>query len=101
MTPSRIRSLRLARGLTLDQLAAAVGTSKSYIWQLEHKETNPGAALLSKIAQVLGVTTGYLLGIEDDLVEAEDRAFYRRYVAMPEGVKKQIRAVANVMKGME
>ena len=33
----RLRSLREAKGLTLQQVADAVGCTKAYIWELEKK----------------------------------------------------------------
>lgn len=97
MTLSRISTLRTARGLTMAELAATVGTSKSHIWALEHGRYSPGAALLGRIAQTLGVTSEYLLGIEHDLADAEDEAFFRSYLAMPQETRARVRAVVEVM----
>ncbi|WP_409024781.1 helix-turn-helix domain-containing protein, partial [Klebsiella pneumoniae] len=37
MLSEKIRELRTSRGLSLDQLASNVGSTKSYIWELEKK----------------------------------------------------------------
>jgi len=36
-----LRSLRLKRGLTYAQMAKEVGTSKSYIWEVENNISSP------------------------------------------------------------
>ncbi|MBY4614531.1 MULTISPECIES: helix-turn-helix domain-containing protein [Rhizobium] len=97
----RIKELRTAKGLTLDQLATATASSKSYIWELENKDPpRPSAEKLADIAAVLGVTTDYLIGREEvTLADAEDKAFFREYSQMSEGTRKKIRAMAKLMGG--
>lgn len=51
----RIHGLRRARGLTLEQLAAASGVSRSMISLIERAETSPTATVLDKLADALGV----------------------------------------------
>lgn len=73
----RIKELRTKKGMTLDDLAGATGSSKSYIWELENKNPpRPSAEKLSEIAAVLEVTTDYLIGRETTLETAEDKAFF-------------------------
>lgn len=95
----RIKELRVARGLTLEQLAQATDSSKSYIWELENKNPpRPSAEKLSAIAEALGVTVDYLFGRDDQtLAEAEDKAFYRAYSSMPESTRRQIREMAKIL----
>ncbi|MDZ5460441.1 helix-turn-helix domain-containing protein [Azohydromonas lata] len=52
---TRIRDLRKARGLTLEQLAELSGVSRSMISLIERRETSPTAAVLNKLADALGV----------------------------------------------
>jgi transcriptional regulator with XRE-family HTH domain len=93
---SRIKELRTKKGLTLDQLAEATSSSKSYIWELENKNPpRPSAEKLSIIAETLGVTVDYLFGrLEQSLAEAEDKAFFREYSALPDETKQAIRQLA-------
>jgi transcriptional regulator with XRE-family HTH domain len=56
----RVRELRAAQGLTLDQLAARSGVSRSMISVVERGESSPTAALLDKLAAGLGVTLNAL-----------------------------------------
>lgn len=97
---ARVHERRTALGLTLDDLADKAGITKSYLWALESgRARSPGAELLDRVAVALEVTTGYLLG-STTLVDAEDEAFRRRYLAMPEPVKAQVRAIAQVLGRM-
>lgn len=97
----RIKELRTKKGLTLDQLATATGSSKSYIWELENKNPpRPSAEKLAEIAKVLEVTTDYLIGREAvTLEDAEDKAFFREYSNMPEKTREKIRAMARLLGG--
>ena len=53
----RLRRLREAKKLTLQQVADAVGCTKAYIWELEMREgQRPTAERLNAIAKTLGVT---------------------------------------------
>ncbi|MBC7956989.1 MAG: helix-turn-helix transcriptional regulator [Cytophagales bacterium] len=63
----RVRDLRAAQGLTLEQLAARSGVSRSMISVVERGESSPTAALLDKLAAGLGVTL-------NSLFEASHRA---------------------------
>lgn len=97
----KIKELRTKKGLTLDQLAAATGSSKSYIWELENKDPpRPSAEKLAAIAAALGVTTDYLIGREEvTLADAEDKAFFREYSQMPDDTREKIRAMARLLGG--
>lgn len=85
--------------MTLDQLAQVTGSSKSYIWELENKNPpRPSAEKLSAIATALGVTVDYLLGTDDQTLEAaEDKAFFRQYSSMPESTRRTIREMAGLL----
>jgi transcriptional regulator with XRE-family HTH domain len=51
----RVRSLRVARGLSLDATAKACGVSRSMISLIERGESSPTAIVLEKLATGLGV----------------------------------------------
>ncbi len=62
---SRVRSLRLLRGLTLPQLAEKGGVSVGLLSQLENADdesANPNLQTLRRIANALEVTVADLLG---------------------------------------
>ncbi|PTM51131.1 helix-turn-helix domain-containing protein [Phreatobacter oligotrophus] len=56
----RVRELRAAKGLTLDQLAALSGVSRAMISRIERAEASATAVLLVKLGAALGVTLGTL-----------------------------------------
>lgn len=64
----RVRALRLARGMTQDDLALAVGVSPSggmiRLW--EHGRKKPGYRNLRDLCLALGTSADYLLGFTDD-----------------------------------
>ena len=59
----RLQGLRKRGNLTLEALAAEIGSTKSYLWDLENKPTiRPSAALVHRLAVALDNTVGVLLG---------------------------------------
>lgn len=52
----RIRDARIAKGWSLDQLAAALGMSKVSIWQWEQGQARPRATRLAEVARILGLS---------------------------------------------
>lgn len=95
----RIKERRKAQGMTLEQLAQATGSSKSYIWELENKNPpRPSAEKLSAIAKALNVTVDWLLGADEQtLDEAEDKAFYRAYSDLPTETRLKLRQMAKIL----
>lgn len=79
----KIRKLRKeVKKLTLEELAEKTDSSKGYIWELENRDTRkPSAEKLMKIAEVLDVTTEFLL--DDSKSEPDDSvkkaALYRNF----------------------
>lgn len=61
MISNRIRQLRLARGLTLEQVATELGVTKASISKWELGSTYPEHSRLDQLARVLGVTVAQLL----------------------------------------
>lgn len=58
----RIRLARKSAGLSHDQLAAKVGSSRSHLIKLEKGMHAPGDSLAKKIAEATGRTVEYLAG---------------------------------------
>src|SRR5215831_2878627 len=50
----RVRSSRLARGLSLQKLAVEVGVAPSHLFHVEHGTKAPSVALASRLARALG-----------------------------------------------
>jgi transcriptional regulator with XRE-family HTH domain len=53
---ARIRRLRLEKGLTLDDLAAASGVSRAMISRIERAEASPTSSLLARVCAALGLS---------------------------------------------
>ena len=92
---ARLRRLREAKKLTLQQVADAVGCTKAYIWELEMKDgQRPTAERIQKIAQVLGVTMEDVMGTpmqQAPEASPEDVAFFREYAGMTDEEKDRYR----------
>jgi transcriptional regulator with XRE-family HTH domain len=71
---SRLREARHTRGLTLDDVAAAAGFTKSFVSAVERGETAPSIGSLYAICEVLGVTMSALF----ETVDAPDSNVVRR-----------------------
>jgi transcriptional regulator with XRE-family HTH domain len=97
----RLRRLREAKKLTLQQVADAVGCTKAYIWELEMKEgQRPSAERVYALAKVLGVTVEDLMEDQPREVPAaslEDVQFFREYAGMTEEEKKRYRQALAIM----
>ncbi|MFC4931650.1 helix-turn-helix domain-containing protein [Massilia sp. GCM10023247] len=65
-----LQRLRLARGLTLEDLSRIAGVSKSMLSQIEREKANPTIAITWRLANALGVQIGELLASETREVEA-------------------------------
>lgn len=92
----KIRAMRQGKKLSLEQLAELTGSSKSYIWELENKDTpRPSAEKIAKIAAVFGVTSEFLMNETRRTPDEEtiDEAFYRKYKRMPKATKKRLRQI--------
>ena len=97
---TKINELRRAKGLTLDQLAQATESSKSYMWEIENKEVaRPSAEKLEKIAEVLGVTAAFLMDASQTqpTEEVADTAFYRKYQKADPLVKYKLKRILDVL----
>ena len=77
----RVRELRLAKRLTLNDLAAASGVSRAMISKVERGEKNPTLVVAAGISEGLGVTLSQLVGIEERreiVVVPQDRRMVMR-----------------------
>ena len=98
---ARLRRLREAKKLTLQQVANAVGCTKAYIWELEMKEgQRPSAERVHLLAKVLGVTMEDLMNETNEQVpqaSVEDVAFFREYAGMTDEQKDRYRQALQIM----
>jgi len=61
----RLRELRTEKGLSMKQLALAIKTTDAAISNWENDINEPKITYLKVIAIYFGVTTDYLLGLEN------------------------------------
>lgn len=72
----KIRDLRLRRGMTVQQLAAASDLSKGFISQVENARTSPSLSTLKDLARALDTSVAYLV-VEEEQVPHVVRASSR------------------------
>lgn len=102
----KIKEFRKNKGLTLEQLAQKVGSSKSYMWQLENdSKIKPSIQLIAKIAAVLDVTVDYLSDPNQETMESDQEAmvFYRGFKELDgtskQMIREQIEHLKKIQKG--
>lgn len=97
----KLRERRKAKGFTLDGLALAAKLSKSYLWELENRDSQrPSAEKLQALADALEVTVDYFLE-DDERAPRErhlDEAFYRGYQKLDPDAKIQLRKILDAFK---
>jgi transcriptional regulator with XRE-family HTH domain len=71
----RLKSLRTAHGLTLEELAERSGVSRAMISRIERAEASPTAALLARLSEALGLSLSAFFADQD---EAEPSPLSRR-----------------------
>jgi transcriptional regulator with XRE-family HTH domain len=105
----RIRELRLAKGLTLTEVARQAGISKSLLSQVERSTANASLGVLRSIAHVLGVPF-FRLFVETDfsrsLVRRKDRqklqvpgSPIKRELLVPDLHRRMVLVVARLEPG--
>lgn len=96
MFKERLKELRKQRKMTQEELGKKVGSNKSYIWELENKETiRPSAELVTALAKNLNTTVEYLM--EGDSSN-QDSVFFREYNELKPETKMQLK---NIMKALK
>lgn len=104
---ARLRRFRQAKGQTMEQLAAAVGVSKSYIWALENnpeqREQRTSATVMNALARELGVTMQDLMGEAPPAelgtkAEPEDVKFFRNYMRMAPADRENYRKMLELFR---
>ncbi len=62
---SRLKELRIERGLTQSQLAQKIGSAQSAVYYWEADKQEPSISTLKKICELFEVSADYMLDIED------------------------------------
>jgi len=66
MGKTRIKELRLEKGISQAKLGKEIGVTDRTISNYETGRTEPDIDATAKLCKIFGVTAGYLLGIEDE-----------------------------------
>lgn len=66
MRGERLRQLRESSGLTQEELAERANVAIRQIARYEANQTDPSSEVMSRLADVLGASTDYLLGRTDE-----------------------------------
>lgn len=61
----RLKDLRFEKGLSIRQLEKQVGISNAELCRFENAKVDAKAYQIVKLAKYFGVTTDYLLGLEN------------------------------------
>jgi transcriptional regulator with XRE-family HTH domain len=97
----KIRALRKEKQLTLDALAGAAGMSKSYLWELENRESpRPSAEKLDALARILSAPVSYFLE-ESSIAPAEEdlnEAFFRNFKNLEAEDRERIRRIVETFR---
>jgi len=67
----RLKQLRNETGVTMEDLAEEIGTTKSTISRYENNKREPKKHFIEKTADYFGVSTDYLLGLTNNRSNAD------------------------------
>ncbi|MCD8117182.1 MAG: helix-turn-helix domain-containing protein [Oscillospiraceae bacterium] len=97
---ARLKSARVLRGKTLDDVATSVGMNKTTIMRYERGQIqSPKAPILRAIAGYLNINPGWLTG-ESDQIEPDSQSSLERYLEMVE-TRPEIRALLKSVDGAD
>lgn len=88
--PERLKGLRKNKNKTLKEVADDTGISRTVLVYYEKGQRTPGAKILYKFCKYYGVSSDYLLGIENDLSD------YERLKRENESLKKKIAQIKTI-----
>ena len=97
----KIKTYRVKNKLTLEQLAALANLSKSYLWELENRESqSPSAEKLQAIADALQLDVSFFVDDNVDSPETShrDKEFFRSYSKLGGPEKEKLRLILDVLK---
>ena len=97
----KLKAKRTQAGKSLDALAKDAGLSKSYLWELENRESpKPSLDKLQAIASALNIDVAFFMddSIEDLQEDLKDRQFFRNYSKLDPKTKEQVRVMIEALK---
>lgn len=99
---NNVHMSRRDQGIKQDELADAAGVSRAYITNIEAgRGDNVGVAVIFRIAEKLGVTVPYLLGLDESALGESDVEVLREqrgeYIAVDVETREQRRVLQQVV----
>ena len=98
---AKLVELRLRKGESLQELANAVGVSKTHIWHMEKGNSgNPSLELLRKLAEHFSVPLSYLAGTDNEssLEDVEAQQFFRDFKSLSEAEQAVLKQTLELFK---
>ena len=97
----KLKDKRNEKGKSLEALAKDAGLSKSYLWELENRESpKPSLDKLQAIATALDIDVSFF--IDDSIEELEanlvDRQFFRNFSKLSSDDKERLRAFVDTLR---
>ena len=94
MNGIQLKECRKAKGMSQATLSRLLGVTQQAVGKWETGRSNPDPEMLVRLAEVLGTTTDYLLGLHPGGAEAEQagRRFFGGYAECPIPVIGTVRA---------
>lgn len=86
---NRVRELRLACGLSQEQLALEANITPAYLCQVERGNRNPTVALMGRLCNVLGVTLAEFFSEQEEKREETRDLWMERIAAQLCGKSEQ------------
>lgn len=88
----RMKEVRVQRKMSLDDVARASGFTKSHVWELEQgRARNPTVRAVWGITEALGVSPGWLMGLDPEQNALEPLAFRLAAIIRAEIARDQIK----------
>lgn len=97
---SRLRKFRMAKNLSLQGLADAVGGSKAHIYDLETGKTkNPSLSLLTELSRALGVPIHELVGESENTDDSQLTPLFRDLRGLDRSDLQLIKSLTEQLRG--
>ena len=83
---NKIKSLREEMEMTQTQIAELIPMNQSNYSKIERDQQEPDLKQLKRIAEILGVSADYLLGIKNDETIAKEMVFAKKVIQFYEEI---------------
>lgn len=97
----KLKDKRSERGKSLEVLARDAGLSKSYLWELENRDSpKPSLDKLQALAAALDIDVAFFMddSIEELEEDLKDRQFFRNFSKLSPEDKERLRTFVDALK---